>query len=327
MEGRGMSWWFKMPADAGERPEILAVGWSGFCAWLALLGVNAQQDFGGRLPRRFASPAYLRRRFPDDGPGVDLLGDGLGRCVAEGLASWEGDTLVLTEEIYADWRAPMSTADRVRKHRAGKRNVADETECNAVKRGETPETQVTVPDQTRPDQTRPESESPPAHAREGQPQDAPEPGNTAAANVDAAAVFPAPAPSGLPTARADAAWRLAEHHDHVGHAVAQRHGKGWRSLGTAGPGEWSKALVNGATEDECRHVMAMLAAEADERARLGMADPLRFLRTPTSPEIWRRAAGLPDEEAAREAVRARVAGNSNQPPPAPEPKRRARRLG
>jgi hypothetical protein len=318
-----MSWWFKMPADAGQRPEILAVGWAGFCAWLALLGVNAQQDFGGRLPRRFVTPAYLRRRFPDDGPGIDTLAQGLERCVAEGLATWEGEALVLNEETYAAWRAPMGNTERSRRHRAQRHA----TTCNEAQRPATDANTATLPDQTRPDQTRPESESPPAHARDGRPQDTPEPGNTAAAYVDAAAVSPAPVPSGLPTARADAAWRLAEHHDHVGHAVGQRHGKGWRSLGTAGPGEWSKALVNGATEDECRHVLAMLAAEADERARLGMADPLRFLRTPTSPEIWRRAAGLPDEEAAREAVRARVAGNSNQPPPAPEPKRRARRLG
>jgi hypothetical protein len=130
------------------------------------------------------------------------------------------------------------------------------------------------------------------------------------------------------------AWRLSEQHDRVGNAVAQKHGKGWRSQGTAGPGEWSRALVNGATEDECRHVLAMLAAEADERAVLGISDPLRFLRTPTAPEIWRRAAGLPDEEAAREAVRARHGspsgpgtgpgpGNSNNP----EPKRRLKRLG
>jgi hypothetical protein len=325
-----MSWWHKMPADAGERPEILAVGWAGFCAWLALLSVNAHQDFGGRIPRRFVTPAYLRRRFPDDGPDVATLERGLVRCIAEGLATWDGDALVLTEEIYAAWRAPMGNTERSRRHRAQR----DATAGNEMQRPATLALNATLPDQTRPDQTRPESENPPrahmhAHAHHGPVSEL----QGAAllsdvANAATAGEFAAPEPPGSATTRMDAAWQLAQRHDELGRAVAKRCGKGWRSLGTAGPIAWATVLANGATSEECNHALAMLAAEADERGVHGIADPLRFLRSPTSPEIWRRAVAMPDEDAAREAVKAspeaRGVRAASTPP---EPKRKARRLG
>jgi hypothetical protein len=326
-----MSWWFKMPADAGRRPEILEVGWAGYCAWTALLCVDAQQDFGARIPRRFADPVYLSKQAPPDGPAPELYAQGLERCLEKGLAVWDAAELVLDAEIYEDWRGAKSA--RMRKHEERQRDRASRgvTLRHEESRAVTFVTHVTPPDQTRPDQTRPESEPPArvcAPAHNGQPPQLA--GASISASVDqdpTAAKIAAPAPNGGLSGLAADAWRLAQLHDEIGGSVAKAHGQSWRSLQSAGPKIWRDRLQEGATEDECRHVLAMLAAEADERARLGIRDPLSFLRKPTAGEVWIRAAGLPDEAAAREAVRARVAGNSNQPPPAPEPKRRARRLG
>jgi hypothetical protein len=329
-----MSWWYKTPADAGRRPEILAVGWAGFCAWTALMGVDAQQDFGARIPRRFADPSYLASQAPPDGPAPELYAQGLERCLEKGLAAWDGHELVLDQEIYEDWRGAKS--DRQRKHEERQRDRASRgvTKRHDESRDVTFVTHVTPPDQTRPDQTRPESESPApahthAHAHHGP---APEPQGAAllsdVANAATAGENAAPEPPGSATTRMDAAWGLAQRHDEIGRVVAGRCGKGWRSLGTAGPIAWAAVLANGATSEECNHVLAMLSAEADERGAHGIADPLRFLRSPTSPEIWRRAVGLPDEDAAREAVsaspEARGVRAASTPP---EPKRRARRLG
>jgi hypothetical protein len=145
-----------------------------------------------------------------------------------------------------------------------------------------------------------------------------------------AALIAAPAPNGGPSDIQAEAWRLAQLHDQLGMAVAKTHGASWRSLQNSGPRLWLATLQGGETEDACRHVLTILAAEADERARLSVRDPLRFLRTPTTPDIWLRATGLPDEETARESVRARTAsgrGPGSGQDPSPEPARRLKRLG
>lgn len=112
--------------------------------------------------------------------------------------------------------------------------------------------------------------------------------------------------------RRDAAFALHNRHDEIGDKVAKAQGKRWRSVGTAGPGRWVERLRDGATVDDCEHVLAILAAEADERARLGATDPLRYLRTPTTPGIWERAIGVPDEAAAREQARAARGSGSHR---------------
>jgi hypothetical protein len=321
-----MSWWFKMPADAGRRPEILAVGWAGYCAWTVLLGVDAQQDFAGRIPRRFADPAYLASQAPPDGPAPELYAQGLERCLEKGLAVWEDAELVLDADIYEDWRGAKSA--RLRKHEERQRDRASRgvTKRHEESRSVTAVTRVTPPDQTRPDQTRPESESSRthAHAREDLA-----PGASIAAPVDrgaTAAPIAAPVLSGDGTGTMAEAWRLAQLHEELGQRVANAHGLIWRSLHTEGPREWLPSLTGGQTEDECRHVLQVLAAEADERARLGVRDPLRFLRTPTAPEVWRRAARLPGEAEAREHVRARHGSQHGRPENEPA-QRRLRRLG
>ncbi|WP_428262808.1 hypothetical protein [Haliangium sp.] len=65
----------------------------------------------------------------------------------------------------------------------------------------------------------------------------------------------------------------------------------------------SPASLEAAIE-ACEHVLRILAAEADERARLDLDDPLRFLRTPTSDGVWKRAIAVADEHEAREQARA-----------------------
>jgi hypothetical protein len=327
-----MSWWYKMPVRAGHRPEIVAIGWDGFCAWLALIDVNAQEDFGGRLPRRFVSPAYLVRQLADGGPDVTAVERGLEKCIQTGMASWDDDGhLVLDDEILEDWRAPMSSTERSRKHRTTKGTSA--TRGDTARRHATDATRGTpgtLPDQTRPDQTRPESE-PPAPAHHGPTSF--DRGALIPASVDhdtTAALIAAPVPNGGPSDIQAEAWRLAQLHDQLGMAVAKTHGASWRSLQNSGPRLWLTTLRGGETEDACRHVLTILAAEADERARLSVRDPLRFLRTPTTPDIWLRATGLPDEETARESVRARTAsgrGPGGGQDPSPEPARRLKRLG
>jgi hypothetical protein len=327
-----MSWWHKMPADAGRRPEILAVGWAGFCAWRTLMGIDAQQDFNGRIPRRFTAAEYLFSQNPPDGPGAETYAMGLLRCVDHGLATWDGNELVLDSEIYEDWRGAKSAKTRKHEERQRERasrvtNVTRSHECHAESRHVT---HVTPPDQTRPDQTRPESE-PPAPAHHGSPSF--DRGASIPASVDhdtTAALIAAPAPNGGPSDIQAEAWRLAQLHDQLGMAVAKTHGASWRSLQNSGPRLWLATLQGGETEDACRHVLTILAAEADERARLSVRDPLRFLRTPTTPDIWLRATGLPDEETARESVRARTAsgrGPGSGQDPSPEPARRLKRLG
>lgn len=156
-----MSWWHKMPADAGRRPEILAVGWSGFCAWRTLLGIDAQQDFNGRIPRRFTAAEYMWSQNPPDGPGAEIYSAGLQRCLDRGLVAWEGNELVLEPEIYEDWRGAKS--DRARKHeerqrqRASRRvtNVTQSHECHVESQESRRVTHVTPPDQTRPENTHP----------------------------------------------------------------------------------------------------------------------------------------------------------------------------
>jgi hypothetical protein len=322
-----MSWWFKMPADAGRRPEILAVGWAGYQTWLALLGVDSQQDFGARIPRRFADPVYLATQAPPDGPAPELYALGLERCLEKGLAVWDAAELVLDAEIYEDWRGAKSARQRKHEERQRDRASRGVTRRHEESRAVTSVTHVAPPDQTRPDQTRPESESSRAPTREDLG-----PGASNTASVDShptAAMIAAPVLSGSVTGTIAEAHRLAQLHDELGQAVAKAHGTSWRSLQTAGPRLWLPLFQDGATEDECRHVLAVLAAEADERARLGIRDPLCFLRTPTRPNVWAQAAALPSEEAAREHVRARVASGRGQDlqPQAPEPARRARRLG
>jgi hypothetical protein len=330
MEGRIMSWWFKMPADAGRRPEILAVGWAGYQTWLALLGVDSQQDFGARIPRRFADPVYLASQAPPDGPAPELYALGLERCLEKGLAVWDAAELVLDAETYEDWRGAKSARQRKHEERQRDRASRGVTKRHEESRAVTSVTHVTPPDQTRPDQTRPESEPPaPAHAcapaHNGQASQPVAASISASVDQDTtAAKIAAPTPNGaLPDIGAEA-HRLAKLHDELGVAVAKAHGLSWRSAQTRGPSEWLPVL-HSSTEDECRHVLAMLAAEADERARSGIRDPLKYLRTPTSQEVWSRVVRLPDEESAREFVRSRFAGQ--KPAPAPEPVRRARRLG
>jgi hypothetical protein len=131
---------------------MLAVGFHGFLAWLALLMVNAAQDFGGRIPRRWASPVFLAHRFPPGGPDAVAMAEGIERCIAEGLARWDGEELALDPELYEEWRAPMSNTERSRKHRAQRHATA----YNDTQRPATDATPETLPDQTRPDQTRPE---------------------------------------------------------------------------------------------------------------------------------------------------------------------------
>ncbi|WP_428262807.1 hypothetical protein [Haliangium sp.] len=116
----------------------------------------------------------------------------------------------------------------------------------------------------------------------------------------------------------NAAWRLAQAHNDAARDVAKRHGRQWRGLSTEGPRTWMEAIKRAregheqpdspasleAAVEACEHVLRILAAEADERARLDVDDPLRFLRTPTSDGVWKRAIAVADENEAREQVRA-----------------------
>jgi hypothetical protein len=340
MEGRGMTW-TKVSDDFSDHPKVQRLArdprvWADSTAmWLACMCYCNKYLTDGLLPRAYV----LTRATPMEPAAALAAADELVR-VGLWTTTPEGDYQV---HDFLDYN-PSAAAEKVRRAADAERKRQERASAR------TSETRPPGRPKGRPDGCPPDIQSPSdrpdpdpdpgseteseprahthAHAHNGQASEAA--GATISAAVDrdpTAAEIRAPGPNGAASKRADTAWQLAQLHDQVGDKVARAHGKGWRTLGTRGPGEWSVLLVNGTTEEECRHVLAMLAAEADERARLGMADPLRFLRTPMAPEIWRRAAGLPDEEAAREAVRARAAGNSNQPPPAPEPKRRARRLG
>lgn len=113
-------------------------------------------------------------------------------------------------------------------------------------------------------------------------------------------------------ARRDAAWRLANLHDKLGREVAKAHGKEWRSAGSAGPQCWAERLLNGATFEDCKHVLTVLAAEADEMARLGADNPLRYLRTPTSIGVWNKVIRVPDRDTAREQARGSPANPSQR---------------
>jgi DNA-binding transcriptional regulator YiaG len=175
-----MSWWFKVPAAFGLRPEMMEVGMAGLHAWMALLAIDAQNDFAGEVPRRFCAPSYLARQFPDDGPGADEMERGITRCLDAKIVVDTGDGLRFADDVYEGWRAPKSDRQRKRDQRAKETprqmdkyvhlTVADRTDHgesrdvtagHAESRDVTPGhamsrsvTQVTLPDQTRPDQTR-----------------------------------------------------------------------------------------------------------------------------------------------------------------------------
>jgi transcriptional regulator with XRE-family HTH domain len=165
-----MSWWFKVPAAFGLRPEMMEVGMAGLHAWMALLAIDAQNDFAGEVPRRFCAPSYLARQFPDDGPGADEMERGITRCLDAKIVVDTGDGLRFADDVYEGWRAPKSDRQRKRDQRAkeaprqmdkyvhltvadraGHAESRDVTAGHAMSR---PVTQVTLPDQTRPDQTR-----------------------------------------------------------------------------------------------------------------------------------------------------------------------------
>ena len=56
-------------------------------------------------------------------------------------------------------------------------------------------------------------------------------------------------------------------------------------------------------EQDVIHAIEMLAAEAEERRKLGVPDPCRWYRAAWSEGVFRRALDLPNEEAARQAAR------------------------
>jgi DNA-binding transcriptional regulator YiaG len=163
-----MSWWFRVPAAFGLRPEMREVGFDGLLAWMALLAVDAQNDFAGDLPARFVTPSYLALQYPEGGPGPDALERGLQRCVEARIAVDTGEGIRLVEEVYESWRAPKSERLRKREQRdrdRGSREVTPShaesrtvtrshaesrgvTDGHAKSRSVTAVTNVTVPDQT-----------------------------------------------------------------------------------------------------------------------------------------------------------------------------------
>lgn len=270
-----------MPADAGRRPEILAVGWAGFCAWRTLLGIDAQQDFAGRIPRRFTGAQYLASQNPPDGPGADVYATGLQRCVEHGLATWDGDELVLDLEIYEDWRGAKSA--KTRKHEERQRDRANRVtkvtpshESHAESHESRRVTHVTPPDQTRPEE---QTHTPRAPVR------------------SISTEHPAPSTD------SDVYTRLYEY----SRGVVRRHGadKLVKDPGPlAGRHRVREALqhpeLREATPEQVEQALTVLGVQAQAKAEAGEDDPWWPLRSAWSPRVLAEALAMPDEKTARQ---------------------------
>jgi hypothetical protein len=298
-------WWFKMPTRAGHRPEMVAVGWSGFCAWLALMDVDAQNGFGGSIPRRFTAPAYLARQLADDGPSPEQLATGVERCIAAGMATWRDGVLELDPEIYAEWTGPKSDRQRKREQREKQRDnpaePRDVTTGHEMSRSVTPSHHVTLPDQTRPDQTRPDQKDPPP------PVGARDPGGTEQRYGlrHGSGVFST----------------LYEKHVAVVASVAPRGAV--KLLGAVNVLHKIRECLNhpAIREQEpaaIERALELLGVQAKAKADAGEADPWWLLENAWSPGVLEKALACRDEDTARQrAVRRSRHGAAQQHMPLP----------
>ena len=310
-----MSWWHKMPADAGRRPEILAVGWAGFCTWRTLLGIDAQQDFAGRIPRRFTDPEYLWSQNPPDGPGAEIYADGLQRCLDKGLVAWDGNELVLEHEIYEDWRGAKS--DRTRKHEERQRqratkhvtSVTPSHECHAESQPSRDVTHVTPPDQTRPDQTRPDQTRPDQNMIPPPPAGARDPGSTEQRY-------------GVRHG-SDVFSQLYERHRAVVASVAPKGAV--KLLGAVNVLHKIRECLNHPSVREqdqaaIERALELLGVQAKAKADAGESDPWWLLENAWSPGVLEKALACRDEDTARmRAVKRPRGGGGPMPPPTSQP--------
>lgn len=122
--------------------------------------------------------------------------------------------------------------------------------------------------------------------------------------------------------RASECTELANAYQDAGQAVGRAANRSWKGWGTAGPARWAKVLrgwdqpisLDGMSSApsvaECRHAIAMAAAEARELCELGATDPLGFLRAIHEPGVFARCAAYADEAEAKEAARSSGRGRS-----------------
>lgn len=291
-----MSWWHKVPSDAGRRPEMMEVGWAGQCAWQALIAINSAHDFAGRIPAKYARPEFLASTNPDPlghddpypRPDARMMAYGIERLLSAGLAKFLTDAVLeLDADTLDDWQAPraMTSTERSRKHRAvsgnePQRNVPDATDRNEA-------LHATPPDQNRPG---------PEQSRERV------------------------TPRGLGNGKAgepDVYVELHAYHIAICNRVAP--GK-VRDLGPhATRHKISETLhhelIREASIPEIKAALDVLGVEAQAKHDAGDQNPWWLLRDAWSPRVLSRALSMPDAETARMEATTRAQASSKRTGP------------
>lgn len=137
--------------SSDAHPEMMAAGFWGRFVFRELVRISGQFDLRGRIPKKYAAPAYLAKRSDADAAGIpDIaakLSAGLSAAIVAGLVRADGDFIEIPgwDRFY-----DSSNAKRQKRWRDAHRDEAEGRNAHNV----TPVTESYRNPETRRDETR-----------------------------------------------------------------------------------------------------------------------------------------------------------------------------